>query len=51
MGEESVQKYLEVLVKRVLSKTVDDLIKNATAGRATKGRTSQYDLSGGFVKQ
>ncbi|MBO8157595.1 MAG: hypothetical protein H0Z32_14285 [Bacillaceae bacterium] len=32
------------------SKTVDDLIKNATPGRATKGRTSQYDLSGGFDK-
>ncbi|MHC8514731.1 hypothetical protein [Sporosarcina sp. ITBMC105] len=31
-------------------KTVDDLIKNAIPGRATKGRTSQYDLSGGFDK-
>ena len=29
-------------------KTVDDLIKDAKPGRATKGRTTQYELSGGF---
>ena len=29
-------------------KTVDDLIKVAKPGRATKGRTIQYELSGGF---
>lgn len=32
------------------SKTVDDLIKNATPGRMTKGRSSQYELFGGFDK-
>ncbi|WP_070121268.1 peptidoglycan-binding protein [Bacillus marinisedimentorum] len=43
-------KVLRGLGKKGTSKTVDDLIKNATPGRATKGRTSQYDLSGGFDK-
>jgi hypothetical protein len=29
-------------------KTVEDLIKDAKLGRETKGRTNQYELSGGF---
>jgi hypothetical protein len=29
-------------------KTVEDLIKDAKPGRETKGRTTQYELSGGF---
>ncbi|OYD06127.1 hypothetical protein CHM34_17895 [Paludifilum halophilum] len=30
------------------SKTVDDLIKNAKPGDSTKGRSTIYELSGGF---
>ncbi|WP_088073884.1 T7SS effector LXG polymorphic toxin [Litchfieldia alkalitelluris] len=29
-------------------KTVDDILKEATPGRATKGRATQYDKSGGY---
>jgi Pre-toxin TG len=35
-------------VAKGTGKTVDDLIKVAKPGRATKGRTIQYELSGGF---
>ncbi|EGK09846.1 hypothetical protein HMPREF9374_2761, partial [Desmospora sp. 8437] len=29
-------------------KTVDDLVQNAKPGKQTKGKTTQYELSGGF---
>lgn len=36
--------------KKVTDKTVGDLIKKAKPARETKGRTTQYELPGGFKK-
>ncbi|WP_078552216.1 hypothetical protein [Bacillus alkalicellulosilyticus] len=33
---------------KVKGKNVDDILKDATTGRATKGRATQYDKSGGY---